>query len=62
MTQKKPLGGFSGYMVKGSGLILNAKKDPAVQNLGLFGMKLMSLWPYKIRISPKGQGKYKNPL
>jgi hypothetical protein len=37
-------------MVMGSGVILNAKKDPAVQNLGLFGKKLMSLWPYKIRI------------
>jgi hypothetical protein len=62
MTQKFPVGGFSGYMVMGSGGILNAKKDPAVQNLGLFGMKLMSLWPYKIWIEPRGQGKYKNPL
>jgi hypothetical protein len=40
MTQKFPLGGFSGYMVMGSGGILNAKKDPAVQNLGLFGMNI----------------------
>jgi hypothetical protein len=37
-------------MVMRSEVILNAKKDPAVQNLGLFGKKSMSLLPYKIRI------------
>jgi hypothetical protein len=49
-------------MVMGSGVILNVKKDPAVQNLGLFGMKLMSLWPYTIRIAPRCLGKYKKAL
>jgi hypothetical protein len=37
---KIPFGGFGGYMVMRSGGILNAKKDPPVQNLGLFGKKI----------------------
>jgi hypothetical protein len=49
-------------MVMRSGEILNAEKDPPSQNLGLFGKKLMSLWPYKLRVEPRNQRKYKNPL
>ena len=41
-------------MVKRSGAILNAEKDPGTQNLGLFEKKLMSLWAHALEICAQG--------